>query len=99
MVLRYSTPAASIQLMSTTIASRLDRLPISRTIFKMVTLIFLGGFFEFYVIFLTAYIVPGLYMSGMFSPVSSYVFRSYTIASFLAVFFAVIIVSTLFLIL
>jgi putative MFS transporter len=83
--------------MSTNIAARLDRLPISRTIFKMVTLISLGGFFEFYDIFLTAYIAPGLYKSGMFSPVSSNVFGSDNIATFIAVFFAGLFVSTLFL--
>jgi hypothetical protein len=59
--------------MSATIAARLDRLPVTRTILKMVTLISLGGFFEFYDIFLTAYMAPGLYKSGIFSPVSSIV--------------------------
>jgi len=83
--------------MSATIAARLDRLPVSRTIFKMVTLISLGGFFEFYDIFLTAYIAPGLYKSGIFSPVSSNVFGLDNIASFIAVFFAGLFVSTLFL--
>jgi putative MFS transporter len=83
--------------MSATIAARLDRLPVSRTIVKMVTLISLGGFFEFYDIFLTAYIAPGLYKSGIFSPVSSNVFGLDNIASFIAVFFAGLFVSTLFL--
>jgi MFS transporter, putative metabolite:H+ symporter len=83
--------------MSATIAARLDRLPVSRTIFKMVTLISLGGFFEFYDIFLTAYIAPGLYSSGIFSPVSSSVFGLDNIATFAAVFFAGLFVSTLFL--
>jgi putative MFS transporter len=83
--------------MSATIAARLDRLPVSRTIFKMVTLISLGGFFEFYDIFLTAYIAPGLYTSGIFSPVSSSVFGLDNIATFAAVFFAGLFVSTLFL--
>jgi putative MFS transporter len=83
--------------MSATIAARLDRLPISPTIFKMVTLISLGGFFEFYDIFLTAYIAPGLYKSGIFSPVSSNVFGLDNIATFIAVFFAGLFVSTLFL--
>jgi MFS transporter, putative metabolite:H+ symporter len=83
--------------MSATIAARLDRLPVSRTIFKMVTLISLGGFFEFYDIFLTAYLAPGLYKSGIFSPASSNVFGSDNIATFIAVFFAGLFVSTLFL--
>src|SRR5260221_10339325 len=97
MVLRYSTPAASIQSRRMTFPAPLDRLPISRTIFKMVTLFSLGGFFEFYDIFLAAYIAPGLYKSGMFSPVSSSVFGSDNIATFIAVFFAGLFVSTHFL--
>ena len=83
--------------MSATIAARLDRLPISPTIFKMVTLISLGWFFEFYDIFLTAYIAPGLYKSGIFSPISSSVFGLDNIATFIAIFFAGLFVSTLFL--
>jgi MFS transporter, putative metabolite:H+ symporter len=83
--------------MSAAIAARLDRLPVTRTILKMVTLISLGGFFEFYDIFLTAYIAPGLYKSGIFSPVSSNVFGLDNIATFIAVFFAGLFISTLFL--
>ena len=83
--------------MSASIAARLDRLPVSLTILKMVTLISLGGFFEFYDIFLTAYIAPGLYKSGIFSPASSNVFRLDNIATFIAVFFAGLFVGTLFL--
>jgi MFS transporter, putative metabolite:H+ symporter len=83
--------------MSATIAARLDRLPVSPTIVKMVTLISLGAFFEFYDIFLTAYIAPGLYKGGFFSPVSSSVFGLDNIATFIAVFFAGLFISTLFL--
>ena len=83
--------------MSVTIAARLDRLPVTPTILKMVTLISLGGFFEFYDIFLTAYIAPGLYKSGIFNPSSSNVFASDNIATFIAVFFAGLFISTLFL--
>lgn len=48
------------------IAARLDRLPFTRTLWRMVFLISLGGLFEIYDIFLSGYIAPGLVRSGMF---------------------------------
>ncbi|MBV8392202.1 MAG: MFS transporter, partial [Alphaproteobacteria bacterium] len=48
------------------VGARLDRLPFTRTIWKYVVLIALGGVFELYDLFLTAYIAPGLVKSGMF---------------------------------
>lgn len=47
------------------IGARLDRLPASRTIWARVALLSLGGFFEFYDIFFTGYIAPGLARSGV----------------------------------
>jgi putative MFS transporter len=49
------------------IAARLDRLPMSRTLWRLVLLISLGGACELYDIFLTAYISPGLVASGLFA--------------------------------
>ncbi|HEY4031986.1 MAG TPA: hypothetical protein VGM25_16690, partial [Caulobacteraceae bacterium] len=46
------------------VAARLDRLPYTRTLFKFVTLISLGGIFELYDLFMTAYITPGLTRPG-----------------------------------
>ncbi len=48
------------------IAARLDRLPVTRTIWKLVFLISLGGLFEFYDLFLSTYIAPGLVADGIF---------------------------------
>ncbi len=48
------------------IAARLDRLPLTRTLWRLVTLISIGGAFEFYDIFLAAYIAPGLNSGGIF---------------------------------
>src|SRR4051812_45504444 len=50
------------------LAARLDRLPMTRHIWHLVTLISLGGCFELYDLFLTAYIAPGLNKAGYFTP-------------------------------
>jgi putative MFS transporter len=55
---------------SAEIAARFDRLPPSRTIWTMVILISLGGVFEFYDLFFTAYVAPGMVQSGLFKPES-----------------------------
>jgi len=50
-----------------TINARLDRLPATRTVWKMVLLLSIGGFFEFYDLFFTGYVAPGLIRSGIFT--------------------------------
>ena len=55
---------------SAEIAARLDRLPSSRTVWTMVVLLSLGGFFEFYDLFFTGYVAPGMVKSGLFSAAS-----------------------------
>ncbi|CAB3774233.1 Inner membrane metabolite transport protein YdjE [Paraburkholderia humisilvae] len=55
---------------SAEIAARLDRLPPSRTVWTMVILISLGGVFEFYDLFFTGYVAPGMIHSGLFTPES-----------------------------
>jgi MFS transporter, putative metabolite:H+ symporter len=52
---------------SARIAARLDRLPPSRTIWTIVILISLGGVFEFYDLFFTGYVAPGMIRSGLFT--------------------------------
>ncbi|MHB1305202.1 MAG: MFS transporter [Acidiphilium sp.] len=56
------------------IAARLDRLPPSRTVWTMIVLISLGGMFEFYDLFFTGYVAPGMVGSGLFTPASLGVF-------------------------
>jgi MFS transporter, putative metabolite:H+ symporter len=55
---------------SAEIAARFDRLPPSRTVWTMVILISLGGVFEFYDLFFTGYVAPGMVQSGLFKPES-----------------------------
>ena len=55
---------------SARVAARLDRLPPSRRIWTIVLLISLGGVFEFYDLFFTGYVAPGMIKSGLFTPES-----------------------------
>src|ERR1700712_265495 len=52
------------------ILARLDRLPATRHIWKLVTLLSLGGMFEFYDLFMTGYVIPGLVKAGMLTGVA-----------------------------
>jgi putative MFS transporter len=56
------------------ISARLDRLPPSRYVWAMVLMLSLGGMFEFYDLFFTAYVIPGMGGSGLFTPESLGVF-------------------------
>jgi putative MFS transporter len=53
-----------------TVAARLDRLPMTRRLWRLVLLISLGAGFEFYDIFFTAYVAPGMVKAGLFTPQS-----------------------------
>jgi MFS transporter, putative metabolite:H+ symporter len=77
-----------------TAAARLDRLPDSRYVRRLVILLSLGGCFEFYDLFFTAYIAPALYQSGIFTPTTKSFF-GVGFASFIASLFAGMLVGTL----
>src|SRR5271156_5320809 len=58
------------------VAARLDRLPATGSVWRLVTIISLGGFFEFYDLFFTGYVAPGMVASGLFKPESLGLFAS-----------------------
>ena len=68
------------------ISARLDRLPATRTVWTRVILLSLGGFFEFYDLFFTGYIAPGL--------VRSHILTTTGIAGFIAAMFSGLFVGT-----
>jgi putative MFS transporter len=75
--------------------ARLDRLPASRYIWRLVLLLSLGGCFEYYDLFLTAYIGPGLVRSGLFSNTSANFFSTAGLASFVSATFVGLFLGTL----
>ncbi|MGI4860572.1 MAG: MFS transporter, partial [Janthinobacterium lividum] len=77
------------------IAARLDRLPATRYLWKIVILLSLGGCFEFYDLFMTGYIAPGLIGSGLFAKNTVSVFAMNSIAAFVAATFLGLFIGTL----
>lgn len=77
------------------IGAGLDRLPPTRTIWTLVGLISLGGFFEFYDLFFTAYVAPGLIREHILTPTTPGLFGTAGIAGFIATLFAGLFVGTM----
>lgn len=57
------------------ILARLDRLPGTRHVWTLIALLSLGGMFEFYDLFMTGYVVPGLVKAGLLAHVSIALFN------------------------
>ena len=77
------------------IVARLDRLPATRHIWTIVCLLSLGGSFEFYDLFMTGYIAPGLTASGLFVKTSTSIFAMNSIAAFVAATFIGLFIGTM----
>ena len=84
-----TAPAADL------IAARLDRLPATRYVWWLVTLLSLGGIFEFYDLFMTAPLGPGLVRAKLFVRTSQAFFDINALASFVAATFAGLFVGTI----
>jgi putative MFS transporter len=76
------------------ISARLDRLAASPAIWTRVVLLSLGGCFEYYDLFLTGYVAPGLVRSGILTPTTPGLFGTSGVASFVAALFAGLFVGT-----
>ena len=86
-------PQAAVKRIS--VAARLDRLPKSRYIRKLIVLLSLGACFEFYDLFFSAYIAPAFYSTGIFTPTTKGFLGIEGFASFVAALFAGLFVGTL----
>ena len=77
------------------IRARLDRLPTTRYIWKLLLLLSLGGCFEFYDLFLMTYIGPGLIRGGFFTATSASFFGFTGLAGFVSATFAGLFIGTI----
>jgi putative MFS transporter len=79
------------------ISRRLESLPASASLWRLVILLSLGGCFEIYDLFFTGYIAPGLNRSGLLTTTTQAFFGFSGIGAFVAATFAGLFVGTFFL--
>ncbi|GAB2897272.1 MFS transporter [Paraburkholderia jirisanensis] len=76
------------------IMARIDRLPSSRHLLKVVARIAAGGWFEFFELFMPGFISLGLVRSGIYTIENKGLLDTHSFASFLAAFFVGMFLST-----
>src|SRR6185436_12460388 len=76
------------------ISARLDRLPATRSIWKLILMLSLGFFFELYDILFTGYVAPGLVRSGILTQTTPGLFGTSGVASFIAALFSGLFIGT-----
>ncbi|MET4121260.1 putative MFS transporter [Bradyrhizobium sp. JR1.5] len=79
------------------ISRRLEAMPATAYVWRLVILLSLGGCFEIYDLFLTGYIAPGLNRSGLLTTTTQAFFGFSGIGAFVAATFAGLFVGTFFL--
>lgn len=77
------------------ISARLDRLPATRSVWKLIVLLSLGFFFELYDLLFTGYIAPGLVKAGILTATTHGLFGTSGVASFIASLFSGLFVGTI----
>ncbi|CAG9275015.1 Sugar phosphate permease [Paraburkholderia unamae] len=82
-----ATPLADGAAIYGALSARLDRLPATRAVWKLILLLSLGFFFELYDLLFTGYVAPGLVKSGILTSTTSGLFGTSGVASFIAALF------------
>ena len=77
------------------LGARLDRLPPTRAIWRLASLLGLGFFFELYDLLFTGYVAPGLVKTGLLTATTPGLFGASGVASFVAALFTGLFVGTL----
>ncbi|QNB06712.1 MFS transporter [Herbaspirillum frisingense] len=93
----YATEAVAEQALTDTraISARLDRLPATRAVWKLIALLSLGFFFELYDLLFSGYVAPGLVKSGILTATTAGLFGTTGVASFIAALFGGLFVGTI----
>src|ERR1700694_3640190 len=89
--------AAPVSAAADEISLRIERLPASSYLWRLVILLSLGGWFEVYDLFFTGYIAPGLTRSGLLTTTTQAFFGFSGIGAFVAATFAGLFAGTFFL--
>lgn len=76
------------------IVARLDRLPATRSVWRLVALLGLGFFFELYDLLFTGYVAPGLVKAGILTPTTPGLFGATGVAGFVAALFTGLFIGT-----
>ena len=77
------------------LTARLDRLPMTRTMWVLAFLVSLGGFFDALALELTATVAPGLFHDKIITPTTSGLFGTSGLAGFIAALFAGMFIGTI----
>ncbi|MFM0283261.1 MFS transporter [Paraburkholderia sediminicola] len=88
--------SADAQGLTPGVNARIDRLPATRTVWTLVFLLSIGGWFEFYDLFFTAYVGPGLVKSGLYATTTASFFGVSGLGAFVAASFAGLFIGTFF---
>ncbi|SAK92873.1 major facilitator transporter [Caballeronia catudaia] len=89
-IIEHATTASQ----SAEISARLDRLPGTRSVWKLIAVLSLGFFFELYDLLFSGYIAPGLVKSGILTATTTGLFGTSGIASFISALFTGLFVGT-----
>ncbi len=87
--------AADVATRAGALSARLDRLPATRTVWKLIILLSFGFFFELYDLLLTGYVAPGMVKAGIFTPTTPGLFGTTGVASFVAALFSGLFIGTI----
>ena len=90
-----SERATDVSARAAALSARLDRLPATRTVWKLIILLSFGFFFEIFDLLFTGYVAPGMVKAGIFTSTTPGLFGTTGVASFVASLFSGLFIGTI----